>query len=127
MGREKQQMEKKCLLKEWKSAFHRKLITEGLEHFVMSAHTNGAISAREAESILHPLHHQISSCLRTIHDLGDGVIARASDGAAGHHKEGIQSWEDRICSVTPQASSSCASSILPGEIPYKSPVQLQIP
>merc|ERR1712032_1094845 len=49
-------------------------VTEGLEHFVMQAHEDGAISGRETDSILHPLRSKISACLKTIGLLDRGIL-----------------------------------------------------
>jgi len=38
----------------------------------MSANQDGAINAKEAESILHPLHREISACLNALHDYTQG-------------------------------------------------------
>merc|ERR1740121_793588 len=71
---EVQEMDNMQLLEDLKWVYERKEITEGLEDFVMSAYRDGAISAKEAESILHPLHHQISSCLSVLNECTDGII-----------------------------------------------------
>jgi len=56
----------------------RKKITEKLEHFVMDAMHDGAISARDAETIMHPLHHQISEIMQELNDLDEGIIGTGS-------------------------------------------------
>merc|ERR1712217_580965 len=61
------------LLWELELAYQRKTITEGLEEFVMMVYRAGAISSREAESILHPLHTQIHQCTNYMHHLDDGI------------------------------------------------------
>lgn len=64
----------KDLLEELANASQRKHITESLEKFVESAHNVGAINAHDAESILHPLRHQIAKCLSLIHARTDGLM-----------------------------------------------------
>merc|ERR1719162_1051981 len=62
---EKKEMDE-VLLKELRGAQRRKAITEGLQNFVTQAHNDGALSGGQAESILHPLQHQIKQCCRKI-------------------------------------------------------------
>mmetsp|Transcript_13271 Transcript_13271/g.31057 ORF Transcript_13271/g.31057 Transcript_13271/m.31057 type:complete len:1203 (-) Transcript_13271:95-3703(-) len=69
----------KELLSELKWAYERKEITEGLEEFVMEAFRDGAITAREAESIVHPLHKQIAECLAAFHRTVQGITNNASN------------------------------------------------
>jgi len=81
------------ILHELKSLFQRKTITEGLSHFVEKAHSDGAISATEAHAILHPLHHQVSACMKALNDRAEGVLDRQSSiksekGKHGHNKHG---------------------------------------
>jgi len=64
----------KTMTNEMLNIFKRKNITEGLERFVLDAHRNGALSAKEAEQILHPLHHQIAYCMSVIHQRAEGLI-----------------------------------------------------
>lgn len=54
----------------------KKDITEGLEKYVEKAQYDGAINAKQAEAILHPLHEQISGCLKTIHEATDGIVRK---------------------------------------------------
>jgi NhaP-type Na+/H+ or K+/H+ antiporter len=63
------------ILHELKILYQRKHITEGLRHFVEEAHAEGAISSSEAHAILHPLHHQIAACMKTLGDRQDGVVS----------------------------------------------------
>jgi hypothetical protein len=60
------------LLNEMEWAVSMLKVTEGLEKFVMDAHEDGAINDRDTESILHPLHHKISECLKTLEKLDRG-------------------------------------------------------
>jgi hypothetical protein len=68
------------VLEEMRSAHRRKDITETLETFVADAYKRGAISGREAESILHPLNKEIQRCLLCIKDasLGKSIINNAN-------------------------------------------------
>jgi hypothetical protein len=66
----------KDLLNEMEWANGMLKVTEGLEKFVMDAHENGAINDRATESILHPLHHRISECLKTLEVLDRGHIVK---------------------------------------------------
>jgi len=61
------------ILEELATLYQRKTITEGLSAFVEKAHSDGAISATEAHAILHPLNHQISSCMKDLNDRAEGV------------------------------------------------------
>lgn len=63
-----------ALVTELDWVYQRKGITEGLEHFVMEAHHDGALSAREAEAILHPLHGLILESMKEIQHLSEGII-----------------------------------------------------
>jgi len=65
---------------ELKGLHKRKMITEGLGQFVMDAHSDGAISATEAHSILHPLNHNIAQCVRTLADRAEGVLETKKSG-----------------------------------------------
>jgi len=53
---------------------YKKQITERLEQYVEQAETDGAISGKQAQAILHPLHKQISDCLRQISKTKDGRL-----------------------------------------------------
>jgi NhaP-type Na+/H+ or K+/H+ antiporter len=64
----------KPLLDELYIVTERKIITEGLEKFVLDAHHHGALSNREAHTILHHLHHQINACLALISERSEGFI-----------------------------------------------------
>jgi len=59
---------------ELKNLHKRKSITENLSAFVLTAHEDGAISATEAHSILHPLHHNIAQCVQTLNERAEGVL-----------------------------------------------------
>lgn len=50
----------------------RKRITETLEKFVMEAFEEGAISATEAEQMLHPMHHHLEHCMKDMEKVTDG-------------------------------------------------------
>jgi hypothetical protein len=71
----------KELIEELKWVKQRKHVTEGLEAFVMSAHKDGAISAREAEGILHPMHHHIGDCLKEFEKFEMGLEKSLIGGA----------------------------------------------
>jgi len=63
-----------------------KRITEELEHFILSAWETGVISAREAESVLHPLHDHIKQCMVLIKDTVRGVSRNLKEELVeGHH------------------------------------------
>lgn len=66
------------LLRELKNTKVRKHIAEGLEVFVQEAEDCGAISPLDAHSILHPLHGEIASCLKFIHNLDEGIVDSAT-------------------------------------------------
>merc|ERR1719329_1330526 len=70
----------KDLVTELDWVYQRKTITEGLEHFVMQAHHDGALSAREAEAIIHPLHGLIRDSMQEIQHLSEGIIKKESSG-----------------------------------------------
>jgi len=64
------------LLMELRATVKRKAITENLEKFILEAHHDGALSAGQAESILHPLHHQIKECCRQINAIDNGFVGK---------------------------------------------------
>jgi len=68
------------LLEELRWVRKRKDITEALERFVMGAYKDGAISAREAESILKPLREQIAKCMQEIQNTKDGILVARNAG-----------------------------------------------
>jgi len=70
---EEKSLDEKGLLDDLRWTLERKEITEGLEEFVMLAFKDGAITAREAHSIVHPLHHQLAECLQKINDTAEGI------------------------------------------------------
>jgi len=74
-------------VQELENAYRRKAIAQNLESFIMHAHTDGAISAREAATILHPLHHQIYKCMRTIDDLDEGIARKQTPDRSSHRHE----------------------------------------
>jgi len=59
-----------------------KRITEELELFVQEAEENGAVSAQEAHAILHPMHHTLAHCIKSITTIDEGVVIRHD--AKGH-------------------------------------------
>merc|ERR1712032_443128 len=97
-------------------------VTEGLEHFVMQAHEDGAISGRETDSILHPLRSKISACLKTIGLLDRGILT-----AVGRQVPNTES-DKRIVlpgsasdnaigqTVQPNAAPSDFNGVLPGTV-----------
>jgi NhaP-type Na+/H+ or K+/H+ antiporter len=88
--KEEKEMEQ-VLIDELQFVKIRKRITEGLEKFVMEAYGEGAISAREAESILHPMHHHLEACMKEMVRVTDGdkgLLARQLDKVA-HAHEGV--------------------------------------
>mmetsp|Transcript_110324 Transcript_110324/g.311212 ORF Transcript_110324/g.311212 Transcript_110324/m.311212 type:complete len:103 (+) Transcript_110324:170-478(+) len=58
-------------------------VAKSLENFVMSAQADLAISAREAESILYPIHHFMHACLKQRSNLNDGILNRKSLESSG--------------------------------------------
>mmetsp|Transcript_7852 Transcript_7852/g.17247 ORF Transcript_7852/g.17247 Transcript_7852/m.17247 type:complete len:1246 (+) Transcript_7852:169-3906(+) len=66
------------LVADLKNTLERKEIAEELEEFVMNAMQEGAITSREAESILDPLHHQIADCLALLNDTSEGILRNTS-------------------------------------------------
>jgi len=63
------------LVHEMQNVKKRKHVVEELEHFVESALKDGAISEKNAGSLLHPLHHEISSCLSQLDKRREGVTS----------------------------------------------------
>jgi hypothetical protein len=92
------------ILLELSSVRQRKEITEGLRAFVDKAHADGAISATEAHAILHPLHHEIGSCMKAINDTAEGMVSKESLAKM----EGTVLLEDRMAALAeatrPEAS-----------------------
>jgi len=56
-----------------------KVITERLHNFVMTAMKDGALTAREAEAMLHPLQHMLQQCQGRLNQLEDGIVADDTD------------------------------------------------
>mmetsp|Transcript_153333 Transcript_153333/g.293641 ORF Transcript_153333/g.293641 Transcript_153333/m.293641 type:complete len:729 (-) Transcript_153333:112-2298(-) len=69
---EEQHLDKR-LLSEVNQVRESKKIAEELEHFVMDAHRGGVITAREAESVLHPLHDHMKKCMKQIKETRHGL------------------------------------------------------
>jgi len=84
--KEEGQLEDKELLRDLKWTYERKEITEDLEDFVMLAFKDGAITAREAESIMHPLHKAISACLKKLSDTVEGITKAQRDRSSPSHQ-----------------------------------------
>jgi hypothetical protein len=70
----------KRVLQELQVVYQRKHISEGLGKFVEDAHADCAISAAETHAILHPLYHQVASCMKLLHDRAEGVLSYAHAG-----------------------------------------------
>merc|ERR1719326_2609997 len=51
-----------------------KEMIEELESFVVSAYDHGVLAGREAEAVLHPLHHHIKQCMTALKDSHDGLM-----------------------------------------------------
>jgi len=66
------------VLKELLHVIERKNILEDLESFIMAAHHDGALSARQAESMLHPMNAHLNRELRAIHEITEGIVSRSS-------------------------------------------------
>eukprot|EP00747_Dinoflagellata_sp_TGD_P099325 gnl/TRDRNA2_/TRDRNA2_167705_c1_seq1.p1 gnl/TRDRNA2_/TRDRNA2_167705_c1~~gnl/TRDRNA2_/TRDRNA2_167705_c1_seq1.p1 ORF type:complete len:342 (+),score=65.05 gnl/TRDRNA2_/TRDRNA2_167705_c1_seq1:46-1026(+) len=97
----------KDLLNELKWCYVRKAITERLETFVMHAHEDCAISSQEAQSILHPMHHQINQCLKGIRNLREGILD-SHEMLAPRYSTAATSSNPR---VTKQASESSNNGV----------------
>jgi len=52
--------------------YAKKIITEALTEFVVTAEKDGAIHPNHAGAIIHPLQNEIASCLRSIQQVTDG-------------------------------------------------------
>jgi len=61
-----------------------KVVTEELEGFILGAMEGGLIGARDAESILDPLHDHIRKCMHLIRDTLDGFQMRLSKEMEWH-------------------------------------------
>mmetsp|Transcript_23241 Transcript_23241/g.51423 ORF Transcript_23241/g.51423 Transcript_23241/m.51423 type:complete len:1252 (+) Transcript_23241:95-3850(+) len=84
------------LVTDLKNTLERKEIAEALEEFVMTALADGAITSREAESMMHPLHHQIADCLALLNDTTEGILRNAT--VASHSSHGGREWKDTVIS-----------------------------
>merc|ERR1712113_953544 len=77
-------------------------VSEELEALILAAYEAGAISAREAESMLHPLHNHIKHCTSLMVDANKGVIhdvkAELLSGPVSHRGSGGHcTHSDRPC------------------------------
>merc|ERR1712232_1354066 len=86
----------------------RKDITEGLEKFVTDAFRQGAISGREAESILHPLHHELSRCLLELKQMSLGMT-----GAIQKHRSDLANQMAAAHQAGPASQTAAARTHLP--------------
>lgn len=66
------------ILHELQMLYQRKSITEDLSAFVEKAHKDGALSATEAHTIIHPLNHQIASCMKALNERVEGVVSKST-------------------------------------------------
>jgi hypothetical protein len=79
------------VLEELKNLYLRKTITEGLSHFVEKAHSDGAINAKHAHDILHPLHKEMGMCMKEWNERVDGVMSsRQSQSRTSEMIEGLR-------------------------------------
>jgi hypothetical protein len=60
-------------------------VADGLENYVLEAHDHGALSAKETENILHPLHHEIHHMMKDMQHLFGGKAAHGEHGEHGEH------------------------------------------
>eukprot|EP00928_Gymnodinium_smaydae_P001242 TRINITY_DN1046_c1_g1_i1.p1 TRINITY_DN1046_c1_g1~~TRINITY_DN1046_c1_g1_i1.p1 ORF type:complete len:1178 (+),score=298.97 TRINITY_DN1046_c1_g1_i1:235-3768(+) len=103
------------LLQNIKCVNQRKQITMVLVDFVMSAYRDGAITAKETHSIVHPLHHQIDQCLEAIRAADSGktkAFKRISTTDLSVHSErsGGHGQEEG------EAKTTCVTTKLTAEI-----------
>jgi sodium/hydrogen exchanger 10/11 len=63
-------------------------VAEGLENYVLAAHDQGALSAREAEHMLHPLHHAIQHMMKDMRQLHGGKAGHSSEHLADDSANG---------------------------------------
>jgi len=115
----------KDILDELATLYQRKTITEGLSSFVEKAHSDGAISATEAHAILHPLNHQISSCMKDLNDRAEGVtnapIKKSTHSSSpSHGKSGEELAPIIGLANAPEASPSQPD--VPAAAPLGAPV-----
>merc|ERR1719498_518676 len=104
--KEMQNLDKK-MLHQVNCVRESKEMIEELETFVVSAYDHGVLAGREAEAVLHPLHHHIKQCMSELKDSHDGLVVRNNSEAHGddppqvsgdenhHGKEGING--DNYC------------------------------
>lgn len=101
----------------------KKNIVENLTSFITNANRDGAINVREAESILHPLHHEVSVCLRALNDY---TLGKAPSTASGYE---VVKEEQRRLSTQSRARASLADPAPPTRIsphaPDSSPAVMQ--
>mmetsp|Transcript_12585 Transcript_12585/g.28486 ORF Transcript_12585/g.28486 Transcript_12585/m.28486 type:complete len:1167 (-) Transcript_12585:177-3677(-) len=117
--REESQLEDKELLRDLKWTYERKEITEDLEDFVLLAFKDGAITAREAESIMHPLHKAISACLKKLSDTVEGITNAQRDRSSPSHqlasflnevRKGSKQKDEGTDSRTPKKSPTSSTA-----------------
>merc|ERR1719498_1365231 len=71
--KEMQNLDKK-MLHQVNCVRESKEMIEELETFVVSAYEHGVLAGREAEAVLHPLHHHIKECMNTLKNSHDGLV-----------------------------------------------------
>jgi len=111
---EEQNLEPK-LLHEVNQVRESKFIAEELEGFVLDAHHGGVINAREAESILRPLHDHMKKCMKQIQQTVN-ELRRLEEHSMG---------EETSMATYDNPSESCAHEETPVEA--KSPVVIEKP
>merc|ERR1712050_503903 len=87
----------------------------------MGAHNDGAISGREAEAILHPLHHQISQCLELIDELGDGIVRKSTVVRLSQSERPSQS-KSEACRFSAHSEPSLTNVSTGSDTNYNTPI-----
>lgn len=114
--KEKERLERlsPALLDELRVAREAKAITEDLEEFVCSAHSSGVLTSKEAENIIHTLHHSISGFCKRIVDCQQGRVVLAPDTDLKHKEDLQHDMEIRtsLRSLTSQRNTGIVNQIL---------------
>jgi len=80
-----------------------KTVAEELSAFVLSAHSSGVISAREAESILHPLRDHMRDFAQKLKESHMGVRVSSDRNLLDPTKEEPSTGEEQRCVSSPPA------------------------
>jgi NhaP-type Na+/H+ or K+/H+ antiporter len=90
----------------------RKRIVEELKEFVLGALANGAITASNAGSLLHPLDHELAHCIQSVNQLSEGQVA-GMDSHTLSHALAPQAEEAQVATLPDHANKTGGNQQMP--------------